>query len=83
MSDDSLLHEWTERPFVAHDKRRWEVEHRLVLRAHNAGVDVEHDVRSSDDDSIPDDWTPVEAYEVRRGAIERVKLTDRPEVLEA
>jgi len=72
-SDERLVAEWTERPFVSHDKRSKAVENRIRLVAYNAvGVDVVREVRSTDYDGLSDEWTVAEVYEVRGSGITKV-----------
>ena len=57
---------WTSKPFVGHRHRHETVEHRLVVEyTHGVGVDVLHEVRSSDTAKIADEWELAEIVEVR------------------
>jgi hypothetical protein len=62
---------WSERPYVAHDKRRWQIDHRIVVKSYGrTGVDVRHEVRS-DDPPVPEEWTELEVYEARPHGIQK------------
>jgi len=64
--DTATIAEWTESPYTSHDKRGWVVEHRVVVEHYGGlGADVRHEVRSSDDDSLPDEWTERDIAELR------------------
>jgi len=57
---------WVSSPFVGHRHRHETVEHRLVVEyTHEVGVDVLHEVRSSDTGKIADEWELAELVEVR------------------
>ena len=60
------LAEWTESPYTAYDRRSEVIQHRVVV-IHYARVvaDVVHEVRSSDSDKVPDEWTELDAVELR------------------
>lgn len=76
-SDSRIVAEWSDKPFVAHDRRRDSVQHRVVLDHHGAaGWDVRHEVRSEDSDAVGDDWTPAEIWEVREHGITKVRAED-------
>lgn len=77
-SEKRVVAEWSERPFTDYGKRRWDVEHRvLVEHTPGVGTDVRHQVRSGDADSIPSEWTDVEIFEGRPHGLESIKrLTD-------
>lgn len=65
--------EWTEYPYVSHDKRTYEIEHRVVIVHYDGvGADVRHEVRSTDDDSLPDEWGECDAYELRDHGIRHI-----------
>jgi hypothetical protein len=71
--DERLVAEWTEKPFVSYDKRTMAVENRIILERHEGvGVDIRREVRSTDYDGLPDEWTVAEVYEVRDHSIERI-----------
>jgi hypothetical protein len=71
-SDTYRVASWSERPYTAHDKRRWQIDHRVVVESYGpTGVDVRHEVRS-DDPPIPDEWTELEVYEARQHGVRKV-----------
>lgn len=72
-SDQRTVAHWTEYPYTAYEKRSYEIEHRVVIEHYGSvGTDVRHEVRSADDDSVPDEWAEVEAYEVRDHGLRHV-----------
>jgi len=71
---ERIAGEWTERPFTAHDRRRNEVEHRVVVEAHEGvGVDVRHEIRSTDADHLPSVWTPAKVFEARDHGVTEIE----------
>lgn len=65
-SDERVLASWTEMPYTSYDKRGWTIEHRVVVEHYGAmGSDVRHEVRSSDSDDCPDEWTELDIAELR------------------
>lgn len=63
---DHVVARWSEHPYTSYDKRSWEIQHRVVVIHYTGvGADVRHEVRSSDDPSLPSDWTEREAVELR------------------
>jgi len=68
-----VVAEWTEYPYVSHDKRTYEIQHRVVVEHYDqVGADVRHEVRSSDDESIPAEWSECDAYELRDHGLRHV-----------
>ena len=68
MSDETVhtVAEWTESPFTAHDRRFATVHHRVrVVHTPGVGTDVLHEVRSTDTDELPAEWTAAERVEGR------------------
>lgn len=73
MTGTVVVAEWTEHPYVSYDKRTYEIRHRVVIEHyHGVGADVRHEVQSPDDDSVPNDWTECDAYELRDHGIRNV-----------
>lgn len=61
-----VLTRWPEHPYQSYDKRYWTVEHRILVKhIEGVGADVRHEVRSSDDPSVPSEWSEREAVELR------------------
>lgn len=79
-SDERLVAEWTEKPFVSHRRRGVVVENRIRLVVYDVvGVDVVREVRSDRYDGLPDEWTIAEVYEIRGSGITKVS-TEAAEV---
>ena len=58
--------EWTESPYTSYDRRGDVVQHRVVVIHYERVVaDVIHEVRSSDSDAVPSEWTELDAVELR------------------
>lgn len=74
---------WSESPFTSYDRRGNVIEHRVVLAHYDdVGTDVVHEVRSSDDRSVSDEWTELESYEVRDQGVRHYPPREgQPEVL--
>ena len=65
-SDTAVIASWTEHPYTSYDKRSWVIEHRVVIEHYGGlGADVRHEVRSSDSEDCPDEWTELDVAELR------------------
>jgi hypothetical protein len=70
---DHVLARWSEHPYTSHDKRGWEVQHRVVIIHYGAvGADVRHEVRSADDPTVSSEWGEREAVELRDNGMRAV-----------
>lgn len=66
MTDTTTMAKWTESPFTTHDHRGDIIQHRMIVREYGGvGVDIAHEVRSTDYHGCPDEWTEVDVLEVR------------------
>jgi hypothetical protein len=73
-SDCYQIASWTESPFTSHDKRGYIIEHQVVVEHYGGlGADVRHEIRSTDYDGCPDEWTDIDAVEIRDHGSMRVK----------
>jgi len=74
MRDTQTMAQWDESPFTSHDRRGDVIQHRVVVEHHGGvGADVRHEVRSTDSDKCPDEWTEVDALELRDHGMLRTK----------
>jgi len=80
MSDTTVLASWTEHPYTSYDKRSWAIEHRVVVEHYGGmGGDVRHEVRSSDSEDCPAEWTEKDVVELRdHGKLVRKQDGDWP-----
>lgn len=78
MSDVLRIASWSERPFTSYERRGATVEHRIVAEAYpGVGADIRHEVRCTDSDVGPEDWSIAEKYEVRDHGIRRLETSSR------
>ena len=75
-TERATVAEWTEYPYASYDKRTYEIQHRVVVEHYDGvGADARHEVRSSEDDSVPDEWADCDAYELRDHGLRHVPST--------
>ena len=80
MTESHVVARWEEAPYTSHRRRGHTVQHRVVLEHYGgAGADVRHEVRSTDDNSVPSEWSELDTYELRDHGIR--ELSGPEEVL--
>jgi len=74
---ERVVASWSEQPFTAVKRRRMTVEHRIVVEVHDSvGVDVRHEVRSTEYHGLPDEWTEAEVFEARGHGVSKITAED-------